>query len=167
MARSQPVQIRPATQEDVPLLLTLIRALAEYEKLSHMVSASEPLLREHLFGQKRAAEALIASLDGKAVGFALFFSTFSTFLGLPGIWLEDVFVLPEARGRGVGKAILKRMAAIARERGCGRLEWSALDWNEPAIRFYEKLGATRMEEWRIFRLTGEALAKVAESGETP
>src|SRR5690606_15988356 len=128
----------------------------------HEVVGNEALLERHLFGPRPAAEVLIAERDGKPVGFALFFPTFSTFLTRPGIWLEDLFVIPEARGQGIGTALLSRVAEIAHERGCGRLEWSVLDWNEPAIGFYKSLGAVPMDEWTTYRLTGEALAKVAK-----
>jgi GNAT superfamily N-acetyltransferase len=167
MIMSGDIQIRLAVSEDVKLIFGFICALAEYEKLSHAVTASEELIQEHLFGPHPVAEAIIASLDGKPVGFALFFRTFSTFVGRPGIWLEDLFVLPEARGKRVGQAMLRHVASIAVQRNCGRLEWSALEWNEPAIRLYEKLGATRMDDWRIFRMTGKALAELAGRGELP
>ena len=155
------VEVRPAGQADVPLVLAMIRELAEYERLPHEAVATEELLREHLFGERPAADVLIAALDGQPVGFALFFQTFSTFLGRPGIYLEDVFVRPEFRGRGVGRALLRQVARRAVERNCGRLEWSVLDWNEPAIGFYKKLGAVPMSEWTTFRVTGSALEKLA------
>ena len=151
------VVIAPASPADVPAILSLIRALADYEKLTHQVVATEALLREHLFGSKRIAEALVAKVDGVAVGFALFFTTFSTFLARPGIWLEDLFVVPELRGRGIGKMLLMAVARIAVQREAGRLEWSVLDWNTPSIEFYERQGATVMPDWRICRVTGEAL----------
>lgn len=157
-----PFTIRSARPSDTKTILDLIRQLAAYEKLSHEVVGNEALLERHLFGPRPAAEVLIAERDGKPVGFALFFPTFSTFLTRPGIWLEDLFVIPEARGQGIGKALLSRVAEIAHERGCGRLEWSVLDWNEPAIGFYKSLGAVPMDEWTTYRLTGEALAKVAK-----
>ena len=159
-------RIRAAVPADVPLILELIRALAEYEKLSHECHADEAALREHLFGPRPYAEALIAQADGVTQGFALYFHNYSTFLARPGIYLEDLFVRPAARGRGLGRALLARLAALALERGCGRLEWSVLDWNEPAIRFYRSLGARQMDEWRINRLTGgelQALARLAPS----
>jgi GNAT superfamily N-acetyltransferase len=156
------IAIRPAAADDAPLILRFIRALAEYEKLSRTVTVSEDLIREHLFGPYPAAEALIASLDSKPVGFALFFQTFSTFVGRPGIWLEDVFVLPEARGKGVGRAILKHVAAIAVSRNCGRVEWSVLDWNTPAIEFYKKLGAVAMDDWTTYRVVGAALKTLVD-----
>ncbi len=158
--------IRAAGRSDVALILAFIRELAAYEKLSEEVVATEDTLAATLFGSHPAAEVLIAEVDGGPAGFALFFSNYSTFLGRPGIYLEDLFVRPEARGRGVGRALLSRLAAIARERGCGRLEWAVLDWNENAIRFYEKLGATAQTDWTTYRLTGEPLARLA-SGHAP
>jgi GNAT superfamily N-acetyltransferase len=157
------VAIRPATPADVPALLALIRELAVYERLEDQVHATEELLAEGLFGARPSAEALLAELDGEPVGYALFFTTFSTFLARPGIWLEDVFVLPAQRRAGLGRALLARVAAIAVERGCGRLEWSALDWNEPALAFYRSLGAETLGEWVQHRITGEALARLAGS----
>jgi len=159
-AEASDVSIRRAAPTDVSAILRFIRALAEYEKLSHAAVATEGMLREHLFGPKPAAEVLIAEWAGEPVGFALYFTTFSTFLGRPGIWLEDLFVLPEHRGRGVGKALLLEVARIAVERRCGRLEWSVLDWNEPAIRFYKSLGAVTMDDWTIYRADGDALEKL-------
>ena len=156
------ILIRPAIPDDVPLILQFIRELAEYEKLSHEVTASESLLREHLFGQRPVAEAMIAELDGESVGFALFFHNFSTFLGRAGIYLEDLFVRPHARGKGVGRALLTEIAKLAGQRNCGRLEWAVLDWNEPAIGFYKTLGAIPMDQWTIFRVTGDALDKLAQ-----
>ena len=155
------IEIRPATETDVPRILGFIRELAEYEKLADHAQATEPLLREHLFGPRPAAEALIASVDATPVGFALFFSTFSTFVGRPGIYLEDVYVQPHARSKGVGKALLKAVARIAADRNCGRLEWAVLDWNAPAIGFYKKLGAVPMDEWTVFRVAGNALDQLA------
>lgn len=140
----------------------MIRGLAEYEKLSHMVTATEDALRRTLFNERPAAEVLLASLDGSVVGFALFFINYSTFLGKPGIYLEDLFVKPEARGSGVGFALLRELARIARDRDYGRVEWSVLDWNEPAIGFYKKLGALPMDEWTMFRLTGDAIGALAD-----
>lgn len=157
----QRLTIQPATQADVPAILDFIRGLAEYEKLSHEVKATKARLGEHLFGRRPAAEAIVARVDGKAVGFALFFTTFSTFAGRPGIWLEDLFVLPAHRRGGVGRALLRAVAAIAVERQCGRLEWSVLDWNEPAIRLYRKLGAKAMDEWTTQRVAGRALIRLA------
>jgi GNAT superfamily N-acetyltransferase len=153
--------IRPATERDVPLIFGFINDLAAYEKLSHEVTATEESLREALFGAKPAAEVLIAWFDGRAVGFALFFQNFSTFVGKPGIYLEDLFVRPEWRGRGFGSRLLAHLARLAVERGCGRMEWAVLDWNEPAMRVYEKIGARRMDGWTVNRLTGEALRRLA------
>ncbi|HET8882184.1 MAG TPA: GNAT family N-acetyltransferase [Solimonas sp.] len=153
-----------ATADDVPLLLSLIRALADYEKLGHEVVADEAGLRAHLFGTRRYAEALIAEVDGEAAGFALFFHNFSTFLGRPGIYLEDLFVRPAHRGRGIGKRLLKAVANIGVERGCGRYEWAVLDWNEPAIRFYASLGAEMKREWIVHRVSGPALRALADRG---
>jgi len=153
--------IRPAVEGDVGEILRLIRELAEYEKLAHMAVGTTATLREALFGARPSCEALIAERAGRAVGFALYFTTFSTFLCKPGIHLEDLFVEPAHRGAGIGKALLRRLAALAAERGCGRLEWNVLDWNEPSIRFYESLGATLMKEWILVRMTRpefEALA---------
>lgn len=148
--------IRPATRADVPRILGFIRSLAVYEKLLHEVAATEALIEEALFGEDPSAECLLGELDGEAVGFALFYRTFSTFLAKPGLHLEDLFVEPEHRGRGVGKALLARLTRIARERGYGRVEWSVLDWNAPSIAFYESLGAKAMDEWTVYRLTSEA-----------
>ena len=156
------IEIAPANERDIPQILAFIRGLAEYEKLRHQCVATEESLRKTLFGARAYADVLIARLDGKPVGFALFFHNYSTFLAKPGIYLEDVFVLPEHRGAGVGKALLKRVAQIARERECGRLEWSVLDWNDPAVEFYKRLGATVMPDWRICRMTGDEIAKLAE-----
>jgi GNAT superfamily N-acetyltransferase len=156
------IAIRPARATDAALILALIRELAEYEHLSHEVRATEAAIAESLFGPRPHAEALIAELDGAAVGFALFFHNYSTFLAQPGIYLEDLFVRPEARGRGVGRALLARLAALALERRCGRLEWAVLDWNAPAIGFYQRLGARAMTEWTVNRLTGEALNQLAQ-----
>ena len=143
--------IREAREEDAALVLDFVRQLAEYEKLSHMVSGDEAMLAEALFGQRRACEALIAQRSGATVGFALFFTTFSTFLCKPGLYLEDLFVEPAHRGAGIGKALLAALAALARDRGCGRLEWRVLDWNEPSIRFYQSLGARPVEGWTRYR----------------
>ncbi len=161
MARAE---IRPATEDDVPIILSLIRELAEYERLSHEVVATEGLLRETLFGERRGAEVLIACCKGAPVGFALFFHSFSTFLGRPGIYLEDLYVKPEFRGRGIGRALLTHLARLAKERGCGRLEWAVLDWNEPAIKLYKSIGAVPMDEWTVYRVTGEALETLATRG---
>ena len=156
--------IRPAGAADVPDLLRLIRELAAYEKLEHLVVGSEAMLATQLFGEHRAAEALVAVSGGRAVGFALYFTTFSTFLCRPGIHLEDLFVEPEQRGAGIGKALLRQLAAIAAERGCGRLEWHVLDWNEPSIRFYEALGAHLMKEWILVRMVAPEFAALARPG---
>jgi GNAT superfamily N-acetyltransferase len=157
-------EVREASAEDVPLILTLIGELAEYERLSHEVVATEDSLQEWLFGEKPVAEVLIAERRAEAAGFALFFHSFSTFLGRPGIYLEDLYVRPAFRGRGMGKAMLVHLAKLAKERGCGRLEWSVLDWNEPSIRFYESLGAVAMDDWTVHRVTGEALDRLAARG---
>ena len=154
--------IRPATEADVPALLTFIRELAEYEKLTHEVSATEDQLRATLFDPRRFAEALLACVDDEPVGFALFFHNYSTFLARPGLYLEDLFVRPAYRGRGLGKLLLTTIARIASERGCGRYEWTVLDWNTPSIRFYESLGAEMKRDWRIMRVTGTALEKMAK-----
>jgi GNAT superfamily N-acetyltransferase len=157
------ISTRPATPDDVPAILGFIRALAEYEKLSHAVVATEGQLRAHLFGPRPAAEVLIGELDGRPVGFALFFANFSTFLAKPGIYLEDLFVLPEARGHGVGRALLSAVAKLAVERDAGRLEWAVLDWNEPAIGFYRTVGAVPMDEWTTMRVTGDALRELGNT----
>jgi GNAT superfamily N-acetyltransferase len=154
------LRIRPAEAADVPVIANLIRGLATFEKLEDQVSMTEERLAESLFGQHRYAETLLAEDDGTPVGFALFFHNFSTFLGLPGVYLEDLFVIPEHRGRGVGRALLRELARLAVERGCGRLEWSVLDWNRDAIGFYERLGARPNSEWTVYRLTGEALTSL-------
>ncbi len=155
--------IRPSRPDDAETLVALIRELALYEKLEHEANASPEDLRQHLFGPRPFAEALIAEVDDRPVGFALFFHNFSTFRGQPGLYLEDLFVRPEARGQGIGKALLKRLAKLAVERGCGRLEWAVLDWNEPAIRFYRSLGARPMDDWTINRVDGEALIRLANA----
>lgn len=156
--------IRPAEVRDVPDILRLIRALAEYEKLAHEVVATEDDLRASLFGERPAAEVLLAVESGRPVGLALFFQNYSTFLARPGIYLEDLFVELEFRGRGLGKALLQAVAQKAVQRGCGRFEWSVLDWNTPAIEFYRSLGARPQADWTIFRVTGEALRRL---GATP
>ena len=145
----------------MPLILSFIRELAEYERLSDEVVATEEALRAHLFGERPVAEVVIGEEGGTPAGFALFFHSFSTFLGRPGIYLEDLYVRPESRGRGVGRALLVHLARLAKERGCGRLEWSVLDWNEPAIGFYGRLGASPVDGWTVFRVTGEALEELA------
>jgi len=154
--------IRPATEEDVPKILDFIRGLAAYEKLSHEVVADESILRRHLFGPRPYAEVIFGCEGEIEVGFALFFHNFSTFLGRPGIYLEDLFVAPEFRGKGYGKALLCHLAKLAVERGCGRLDWAVLDWNTPAIDFYKALGAEHMVEWQTFRLVGDPLRQVAD-----
>jgi GNAT superfamily N-acetyltransferase len=156
-----PITLRPAEPADVPLILAFIRELAEYERLTHEVVATEENLRGTLFGERPYAECLIASLEGEAAGFALFFHNYSTFLARPGIYLEDLYVRPDARGRGVGLALLAGMARLALERGCGRLEWAVLDWNEPALAFYRRLGAVPMDEWTVHRVAGPALEVLA------
>lgn len=155
------VRIVKARPEDVPVILNLIKALAEYERLSDHVVATEAGLRAQLFGDRPAAEVVLASVGGTVVGFALFFHNFSTFLGRPGLYLEDLFVIPEWRGRGVGRQLLAHLAALAVERQCGRMEWSVLDWNTSAIGFYERLGATIMKDWKLCRLTGDSLSRAA------
>ncbi len=155
--------IRPATVADVPVILELIRALATYERAPNEVTATEETLREVLFGKKPAAEVLLLFENEIAAGFAVFFHNFSTWLGRPGLYLEDLFVRPEHRGKGYGRALLIQLAKIARERSCGRMEWAVLDWNEPAIQFYRKLGAKSMEEWTVFRLTRDGIASLAVS----
>ncbi|PSB24782.1 GNAT family N-acetyltransferase [Stenomitos frigidus] len=155
------VMLRSATPDDVSVLFKLIQALAEYERLPDAVTGTPEALREHLFGSRRYAEAILAEVDGQAAGFALFFYNYSTFLTKPGIYLEDLFVLPEYRQRGIGKALLTYLAQRAIAENCGRLEWSVLDWNAPAIAFYEKMGATVLPDWRICRVTGDALTLMA------
>ncbi len=155
------MQIREATPADVPLILSLIRELARYEKLEHSVVATEDILRESLFGPRAYAETLILEDQEGPQGFALFFHNFSTFVGRPGLYLEDLFVKPEARGKGYGKALLARLARIARDRNCGRFEWSVLDWNEPSIQFYKSLGAVPLDEWTMYRVAGDALERLA------
>src|SRR5919108_3040429 len=154
-------KIRPARLDDVPIILQLIRDLATYERAPDEVSATEEQLVDVLFGEKPAAEVLLASENETPVGFAVFFYNFSTWLGRPGLYLEDLFVKPEHRGKGYGRALLIDLARIARQRGCGRMEWAVLDWNEPAIQFYRKLGAKPMEEWTVFRLTQDGIARLA------
>ena len=156
------IAIRPAAGHDLPLIAALIRELADYEELSHEADFDEGELGRHLFGARPIAEVLIGEIDGVAQGFALFFPTYSTFKGKPGMHLEDLFVRPETRGRGLGKALLAAIAQAAVQRGCARLEWSVLDWNAPAIGFYRKLGARGMEEWTAMRLEGDALWKLSD-----
>lgn len=154
--------LRFAHEADVPLILSFIKKLAEYEKLSHEVVTDEATLRQSLFGERRVAEVIIGDYNDEPVAFALFFHNFSTFLGRPGIYLEDLYVDPTMRGQGIGRMMLTYLARLAVERGCGRLEWWVLDWNEPAINFYKKLGAQPMDEWTAYRLTGAALAQLAQ-----
>ena len=149
--------LRPATPADCPAIVGLIRELAVFEKLEHLVVVTPETLEPQLFGPRPAAEAVVAEVDGQVVAFALFFTNFSTFLGKPGLYLEDLYVQPAHRGSGLGKALLQHLAALAVDRGCGRFEWCVLDWNENAIRFYEKMGATVMDDWRLCRVTGPAL----------
>ena len=155
------IRIEPAQERDVPLILELIRGLAEYERLADQCVATEARLREALFGAQPAAEVLLAYADDQPAGFALFFHNFSTFLGRRGLYLEDLFVKPEFRRLGIGRRLLTELARIAVERGCGRFEWSVLDWNAPAIEFYKRLGAKPLDEWTIFRVTGGALTELA------
>ena len=154
------IEIRPASPADIALILRLVRELAEYEREPDAVEATEDMLHDALF-ERRFAEAVIAELDGKPVGFALFFHNFSTWTGKPGIYLEDLYVTPEARGSGAGKALLRHIAGLALDRGCGRFEWAVLDWNRPAIDFYRAMGAVAMEEWTVQRVTGDALVRLA------
>ena len=156
--------IRPATEDDVPLILSFIRELAEFERLSHEVSATEAILRQSLFGERRGVEVLIGCYGDEPAGFALFFHNFSTFLGRQGIYLEDLYVKPEFRGRGIGRSLLAHLAKLAKERNCGRLEWSVLDWNEPAIGLYTAIGAVPMNDWTVYRVSGGALEKLAAGG---
>ena len=155
------IQIRPATEADVPLILHFVRELAAFEREPDAVEATEPMLAAALFGERPYAEAVIADADGAPAGFALYFHNFSTWTGKPGLYLEDLYVTPEARGAGVGAALLRHLAGIALDRGCGRFEWSVLDWNQPAIDFYRAKGAVGMDEWRIQRVSGAALATLA------
>lgn len=163
MQNTEGFVIRDAVESDVPRIMELINELAEYEKLTHELVATEDSLREMLFGDRPAAEAMMAECDGKPAGYAIFFSNCSTFLGRAGIYLEDVYVRPHLRGKGIGKAMLVRLAQIATQRKCGRLEWSVLNWNTPAIEFYKSIGAKPLDEWTMFRLTGESLHTLARS----
>ena len=156
-------EIRSATEADIPVILGLIRDLATYERAPDAVVATEAGLREVLFGVKPSAEVLLALEKGEPVGFAVYFHNFSTWLGRAGLYLEDLFVRPEKRGKGYGRALLERLAQIAQQRGCGRMEWAVLDWNDPAIQFYRKLGAQPMDEWTVFRLTSDGIAKLARN----
>jgi GNAT superfamily N-acetyltransferase len=157
-----PVRIVPAIEANIPVILEMIRGLAEYEKLSHLVIATEERLRATLFGTRPAAEVLLGYYENECAGMALFFQNYSTFLAQPGLYLEDLFVKPQLRGKGVGLALLKRLARTAVERDCGRVEWEVLDWNEPSIGFYKSLGAVPMDEWTRFRLTGTSLKRLAD-----
>ena len=161
---SGPTAVRPAEPGDVPLLLSLIRELAEYERAADQVVGTEELLAAALFGPRPSAEAVVAEIEDEAVGFALFHGTFSTWECRAGIWLEDLYVPPQHRRRGVGQALLAHLAGVAVERGCSRLEWAALSWNAPALEFYDKLGATHLEEWQMHRLDGAMLSRIARSG---
>jgi GNAT superfamily N-acetyltransferase len=156
------IRIRPATESDTAQILAFIRALADYEKLTHEVVATEADIRAGLFGAKPVAECVIAEWEGRPAGFALFFHNFSTFIGKPGIYLEDLFVLPELREKGIGRALLAHLAKLTCERACARLEWAVLDWNAPAIGFYRALGAVPMDEWTVNRMTGDALKRLAD-----
>ncbi len=158
------LNIRPTSADDVPLILQFIRNLAEYEKLSHLVVADEATLLDELFGQHPIAECVIAEYDGEPAGFALFFHNFSTFVGRRGLYLEDLFVRPELRGQGIGKALLGYLAQLAKARNCGRIQWAVLNWNESAINFYQSLGAVPMNEWTVYRVTGDALDQLAVGG---
>jgi GNAT superfamily N-acetyltransferase len=160
------IRIRPAVRGDVPLIVEFIHELAEYEKLAHQVVTREADLDTALFGDRPVIEAVIAILDGEPVGYALFFPSFSTFLGKPGLYLEDLYVRPSARRRGAGRRLLEHLAQLAVERGWGRVEWSVLDWNEPSIAFYRKLGAKAMDDWTVFRISGEDLKRLADKTKT-
>ena len=162
MKKASDLTLRPAGVDDIPIVLQLICDLATYERAPNEVTATEEGLREALFGEKPAAEVLLAFEGAEPVGFAVFFHNFSTWLGRRGLYLEDLFVKPEARGKGYGRALLVHLAKIAHDRDCGRMEWAVLDWNDPAIQFYLKLGAKPMEEWTVFRLTREGIAALAE-----
>ena len=163
---TEPITIRSAAVDDVPTILAFIRKLADYERLAHQVEATENVLRVSLFGQRPGAEVLLAFVGGEAAGFALFFHNFSTFVGRPGLYLEDIFVDEGYRGRGVGRALFARLGEIARERKCRRFEWAVLDWNESAIRFYRSLGARELSDWRLFRLSGDELKNLPGPSET-
>jgi GNAT superfamily N-acetyltransferase len=162
MAQPGSLQIEPARPEDVPAIIALVRELAEFERLAHEVRIEPGPLHEHLFGARPYAEAVMARVSGTTVGFALFFHNYSTFVGRPGLYLEDLYIRPEYRGHGHGEALLRHLARLALERGCGRFEWSVLDWNEKAIAFYRKLGAVAMDEWTVYRVAGDALARLAD-----
>jgi len=161
MTEPKPFTLRAAEPRDLPAIVGLIRELAEFEHLSHMVQTTPEALHPHLFGERPVAEALVAEVDQAVVAFALFFTNFSTFLAKPGLYLEDLYVQPAQRGSGIGQALLEKLGALAVERGCGRFEWSVLDWNQNAIRFYERMGATLLPDWRICRVSGDALQRFA------
>jgi GNAT superfamily N-acetyltransferase len=163
MKKSFNFTIRPADTADIPIILQLIRDLATYERAPDEVTATEQQLADVLFGEKPSAEVVIAFEEDTPVGFAVFFHNFSTWLGRPGLYLEDLFVKPDARGKGYGRALLVYLAKMARDRGCGRMEWAVLNWNKPAIEFYDKLGAKPMDEWTVYRLTGDAINRLADS----
>ncbi|MEO8923727.1 MAG: GNAT family N-acetyltransferase [Caldimonas sp.] len=165
-ASSSAFSIRAAEPRDLEAIVGLIAGLAEFERLTHLLEVTAEKLSPHLFGDRPVAEALVVEKEGGLVAFALFFTNFSTFLAKPGLYLEDLFVLPEHRGEGIGEALLTRLAQLADERGCGRFEWSVLDWNDSAIRFYERMGATVMPDWRICRVAGDALASFATRGDS-
>ena len=167
MTSSNNFIIRQAVENDVATILALIKDLAEYENLSHEVAATEDDIRQSLFGDRPVAEALIGEHEGVPISFALFFYNFSTFLGKPGIYLEDLYVKSDFRGNGFGRKMLAHIAGLAKERNCGRFEWSVLDWNAPAIRTYDRLNARPMKEWILYRLTGDALEKLAQEGKLP
>lgn len=152
-----PATLRAAEPRDLQAIVGLIGELAEFEKLTHLLQVTPEALQPHLFGERPAAEAVVVEVDAQVVGFALFFTNFSTFLGRPGLYLEDLYVQPAHRGAGIGQALLEHLAALARARGCGRFEWSVLDWNAAAIRFYQRMGATLLPEWRLCRVSGDAL----------
>ena len=156
------IAITPATPADVPIIYRFVQLLAEYEKLSHEMVATPEAFKDTLFGDQKYAEVLIARYRGEPAGFALFFHNYSTWLAKPGIYLEDLFVLPELRGKGIGKSLLVELAKLAKHRGCGRIEWSVLDWNEPSIQFYKSLGAVKMKEWNLFRLAEPGIVTLAE-----
>lgn len=164
LLKSPVFQIRPATKADVPIIFSFIKKLADYERLSHEVVATEETLRQSLFGERPVAEVAIGYFEERPVGFVLFFHNYSTFLGRPGLYIEDLFVDESYRGRGFGRALLSHVAGLAKQRSCGRLEWAVLDWNDPAIKFYKNLGAVPMSEWTVFRVTGESLERLARAG---